>query len=186
MSDSIDMPDEPNNIVQFQSYSDQISGGKRSSQFKYSKAKFRTNLLIAIVLTAMVCGFTWMLLGIYGSQHMTLYTIIVGSIFFAFMSVKMLRQFIQDKIILAINPNGLLDARWSEEIIAWEKIKDISLGQREEEFILSVWLWPNSNSPQSSHQSSDETFQIDLEPLEANPELIVELINTFKQVRLSA
>lgn len=188
MSDKTDLQtgsiNGASNIVQFQNKNVEFEGGANSSQFKYSREKFKINFISAIALTAMVCAFTWMILGIYGSFRSTLYTTIVGSIFFAFMSIKMLRQYIQDKVILAINPNGLFDARWSDEIISWEKIKDISLHQREDHFVLSIWLWPNKNTPIPINQNPSETFQIDLEPLDGDPAVIVGLINAYKPVNM--
>ena len=162
-----------------------------SSQFRYSRSKFRNNLVIALALTAMVCAFTWLILGISGSPRLYLYSSVVGLVFFAFMSVTMLRQYIGDTVVLAIRPTGLYDARWSSEIIDWDRIKQINLGQREYQFILSVWLWPQKstnvtplhNRPVPA-QSSKPDFTIDLEPLDGDPSHIVSLINQHKPVTM--
>ena len=162
-----------------------------SSQFRYSKSKFRNNLVIALALTGMVCGLTWLVLGIYGSPRLYLYSSIVGLIFFAFMSVKMLRQYIGDKVVLAIRPTGLYDGRWSSEIIDWDAIKQIDLGQRENEFMLPVWLWPQKSTNVTSMDTRAEQaktvkpdFTIDLEPLDGKPSHIVKLIGQYMPVAM--
>lgn len=166
------------NVVKFGSENGSIEGEQRANQFKYSKSKFQINLLIAAALTLMVCLFVWMILGIWGSPNANFYTFIAGLIFFAFISFKMVRQYVQSKTILSITPNGLHDSRHNDEIIPWEEIKEITLGLREEAFILSVRLWPKENSP----KTKTPNFQIDLEPLDSKPNTIVALINEYKQV----
>lgn len=166
----------------------EVEGKAATSQFRYSKAKFQTNFFIALALTGMVCFFTWLLFNINGSYRATLYTFLVGTVFFAFISVNMLRQYIQNDVILAVRPNGLLDTRWSGEPVAWDDIKEISLQQTEDEFELSVWLWPKGNktTPISANvkPTAKPTFSVDLQLLDAKPSYIVALVNHYYPVKI--
>lgn len=156
----------------------EFSGEAAPHYFRYSKKKFQINLAISIALTTMICILTWMVLGIWGSVNRDLFTFVTGLVFFVFISARSIRRFFQNEIILAIQPTGLLDKRWSEELVTWESIKEITLGQREEEVLLQVWLWPHGTSKVVSvkKENSPADFNIDLDVLEGDANAIVNLI----------
>lgn len=155
-----------------------IEGQKGSAQFRYSREGFRRNLLIATALTALICSLFWLLLGIYGSNHMNLYTMIAGLLFFAFISARMLSQYFRNEVVLAVQPTGLYDGRISSETILWEKIKELVLVRREQEYSLSIVLWPKENHLKTA------THEIELTALEGGSEKILEAINQYKPIRL--
>ena len=167
------------------SVQDEIIGQGQGAQFRYSKDRFRTNLAIAIGLTALVCGLIWLLLGIYGSPHMNTWTIVAGLVFFAFISARMIAQYFRDEVVLAIQPTGLYDGRLGQEIIEWEIIKELVLSRREHEFTLAVYLWPKTSGKSGSKNDTQKVdYLIDLSPLDAIPEKILETINQYKSIRL--
>ena len=167
------------------SVQDEIIGQGRAAQYRYSKDRFRINLAIAIGLTAMICALIWLLLGIYGSRYMNTWTIIAGLVFFAFISARMIAQYFRDEVVLAIQPTGLYDGRLNQEIIEWEKIKELVLSRREQEFTLAVYLWPKTADKSVDEDHNQEAhYMIDLAPLDAAPEKILETINQYKPIRL--
>ncbi len=172
-------------IIQFPgsgiSASPQIEGQPEALQFRYSKAGFRRNLVIAIGLTLLICGLTWLLLGIYGSNHMNLLTIITGLCFFAFISARMLAQYFRNEIILAVQPTGIYDGRISDETIAWEKIKELVLIRREQDYSLSVILWPGRNGNTTLQENS---FELELSVLEGGSEKILDAIQKYMPIRM--
>lgn len=155
-----------------------IEGGPTSAQFRYSKSGFRYNLVIALVLTAAVCGLVWLLLGIYGSNHMNLYTALTGAVFFAFISARMLAQYWRDEVVLAVQPTGLYDGRISLETIPWDRIKELVLLRREQEYQLSIILWPQKPGGKAV------THEINLTALEGGSQAILEAIDQYKTIRL--
>lgn len=163
----------------------EFSGEKAPHQFRYSKVKFQINLAISIALTVMICGLTWMMLGIWGSVNRDIITIITGLVFFVFISARSIRRFFQNEIIFAVQPTGLLDRRWSSEVVAWESIKEITFGQREEEVLLSVWLWPYGTKKIVSlgNEISFPDFVINLDVLEGDPKEITNLIAQYHAVK---
>jgi len=134
--------------------------------------------MVATALTALICGLVWLLLGIYGSNHMSLYTLIAGLLFFAFISAKMLFQYFRNEVVLAVQPTGLYDGRISSETISWERIKELVLVRREQEYSLSIVLWPSENNSKAT------SHEIDLTALEGGSEVILEAINEYKPIRL--
>ena len=147
-------------------------------QFRYSKAGFRYNLIVAVALTALVCGLVWLLLGIYGSNHMNLLTALTGAVFFAFISARMLAQYWRNEVVLAVQPTGLYDGRISSETFAWDTIKELVLLRREQEYQLSVILWPEKPG------GKPVTHEINLSVLEGGSQPILEAISQYRQIRL--
>lgn len=163
----------------------EYSGEGTPHHFRYSKTKFQINLAISVGLTTMICVLTWMVLGIWGSVNRDFITFITGLVFFVFISAKSIRRFFQNEIILAIQPTGLLDKRWSDELVTWDSIKEITLGQREEEVLLQVWLWPHGTSKVVSVKKEilPEDFNIDLDVLDGDPNVIVNLIAQYHAIK---
>lgn len=148
------------------------------NQFRYSKAGFRYNLIVATALTILVCGLVWLLLGIYGSNHMNLLTALTGVIFFAFISARMLARYWRNEVILAVRPTGLYDARIAAETIPWEEIKELVLKRREQEYQLEIILWPRR--PGGRMRDHD----IDLSVLEGGSQLVLEAISHYMPIRM--
>lgn len=163
----------------------EFSGESARHHFRYSKTKFQINLAISIALTAMICALTWMVLGIWGSVNRDIFTFVTGLVFFVFISAKSIRRFFQNEIILAIQPTGLLDKRWSTDLVTWESIKEITMGQREEEVLLLVWLWPHGTSKIVSVKSDNPPpdFNINLDVLDGDSNAIVNLIAQYHSIK---
>ncbi len=155
-----------------------IEGQKGSAQFRYSREGFRLNLIIAIALTVLICSLVWLLLGIYGSNHMNLYTAFAGLAFFAFISARMLAQYFKNDVVLAVQPTGLYDSRISSQTIPWNNIKELLLLRREQVYTLEVTLWPVDG------KASAKTHQIELSALEGGSEQILEAINAYMPIRM--
>ena len=156
-----------------------IEGQKGAAQFRYSRDGFRRSLIIAMCLTALICGLVWLLLGIYGSPNMNLYTAIAGLLFFAFISARMLAQYFRDDVVLAVQPTGLFDARISMETIPWEAVKELVLSRREQEYSLSVHLWPHSDKPNLAVDHS-----VELSSLEGGSEAILAAIQLYMPIKM--
>lgn len=147
------------------------------ARFRYHRESFRRSLIIAIGLTALVCGLVWLLLGIYGSRYMNLVTAIAGLVFFAFISARMIANYMRDEIVLAVQPTGLLDIRLSADPIPWEAIKELVLIRREQEFALRIVLWPVRGRDAREHE-------IDLSVLEGGARPVLDAIGAYMPVRL--
>lgn len=132
-------------------------------------------MIVALALTAMVTGLTWMIFTRLGNPDADLITAIAGFIFLAFFSLKMALQYFRDEVVLAIMPTGINDTRWGRGLIEWELIKEIVLRQRENEFELVVHLWPNAGLGQG--------LAIDLDALEGDVETITNSITRYMPIR---
>jgi len=145
------------------------------NRFRYSRTKFWLAMIVALALTAMVTGLTWMIFTRLGNPDADLITAIAGFIFLAFFSLKMALQYFRDEVVLAIMPTGINDTRWGRGLIEWELIKEIVLRQRENEFELVVHLWPNAGLGQG--------LAIDLDALEGDVETITNSITRYMPIR---
>lgn len=159
------------------------------TRYRYSRAGFRRNLAIALMLTAMICAMVWLLLGIFGSQHMNLLTALTGLLFFAFLSARTLARFIRNDIVLAVQPAGIYDPRISPEPIAWERIKELVLSRRENEFLLRAHLWPDRPAPGGNGSAwhppeGGREIAFDLADLDAEIGTILAAIGRYRHVRI--
>jgi hypothetical protein len=145
------------------------------TRFRYSRTKFWLALVVALGLTAMVTGLTWMIFVRLGNPNANTITAAAGLIFLAFFSARMAFQFFRNEVVLAILPTGIEDARWGIGLIEWERIKEIALSQRENEFELNVYLWRNGDVTQ--------ILAIDLEALESDVDTIINAITVYLPVR---
>ena len=128
-----------------------------------------------------------MILSIAGLRSNLAWSAVTGLVFFAFISFRMLRRYLSDETVLAVWPTGLYHAKWSPEPVPWDAIKEIALSQREFQFSLSVWLWPDRQAGTTGRlhdAGSAPTFTIELEPLDGDPAEIVRLVNQYKPVRI--
>ena len=144
------------------------------NRFRYSRTKFWLAMIVALSLTAMVTGLTWMIFTRLGNPNADLITAIAGLIFLAFFSLKMGLQYFRDEVVLAVLPTGISDARWGRGLIEWELIKEINLRQRESEFELIVHLWPNTGM--------GPALAIDLEALEGDVDAITSSITRYMPI----
>lgn len=156
----------------------EIDGQPEPARFRYARESFRRNLLIAISLTALICGLIWLLLGIYGVRHMNLLTALAGIVFFAFISARMLSQYYRNEIVLSVQPTGLYDGRISQETLPWDTIKELVLVRREQEYSLRVVLWP------AREDLLARTHEVELTALEGGSEKILEAINHYMPIRM--
>ena len=148
------------------------------TQFRYSQNSFQKSVLAALGLTAIVTFLVWLFAQLFGLRYYNSITLVSGLIFFGFCSAAMIFRYVRNDIVLAIRPDGLYDARYSSQAVPWEAIKDIRLGRVENDFQLSVLLWPRHQQP-----DGEETgFVIDLEPLDGGIEQILDGISGHKPV----
>jgi len=155
-----------------------IEGGSATHQFRYSRAGFRYNLAVAVALTALFCGFIWLITGGYGTAWHTVITVTPGLIFFAFISARMLAQYWRDDVVLAIQPTGLYDGRIGGDTIPWDAIKELVVIRREQEFRLEVILWPRKADAKA------KSHEVNLSALEGGAQAILEAINAYKPIQL--
>lgn len=155
-----------------------IEGGSKTHQFRYSREGFRYNLAVAIALTALFCGFVWLITGVYGTAWHTMITVVAGSIFFAFISARMLAQYWRDDVVLAVQPTGLYDGRIGGDTIPWDAIKELVVIRREQEFRLEVILWPGKEG------GRPRSHEVNLSALEGGSQAILEAIHAYKPIRL--
>ncbi len=80
---------------------------------------------------------------------------------------------------MAVRPDGLFDARYSSQAVPWDDIKDLRLGRAENDFNLSVYLWPDRTS-----SGAGPAFDIDLSPLDAPVDQILQALSAYKQISL--
>ena len=155
-------------------------GVRPEARFRYHRESFRRSLIIAIALTGLVCGLVWLLLGIYGVRQMNWITAITGLVFFAFISARMLANYLRGDIILAVQPTGLMDRRIAAEPLAWEAIKELVLIRREQEFTLRIIMWPQAGGG----GRSGKVHEVDLSGLEGGTRPVIEAISAYKPVRM--
>lgn len=155
-----------------------IVGGTKTHQFRYSRTGFRYNLAVALALTALFCGFVWLITGVYGTAWHTAITVSAGLIFFAFISARMLAQYWRDDVVLAVQPTGLYDGRIGGDTIPWDAIKELVMIRREQEFRLEVILWPKKPGGRA------RSHEVNLSALEGGSQAILEAINAYKPIRL--
>jgi hypothetical protein len=161
-----------------------------STHFRYSVPKFRQTVVIAAALTALVSALAWMLLVAFSSRHPWLWTALVGTVFFGFVSAPSIMRYMRNETVLAVLPTGLYHARTGADPISWESIREIVLRQAENEFQLDVYLWKPQGPIQGRNQGRSQggpaqpDMTIELAPLDAPPAAIVESIGRHARIRL--
>ncbi len=145
------------------------------TRFRYSPSKFWISLIVALGLTFMVTGLTWMIFTRLGNPNAGAITAAAGFVFLAFFSAKMAMQYFRDDIVLSILPMGIEDVRWGRGLVEWDEIKEITLAQRERTFEIKVILWPQKGSPTA--------LPIDLDALESDVETVTKAIMQYTPIR---
>ena len=149
-----------------------------SLQIRYSIPKFRETILIAVGLTAMVAGLSWMMLLAFGNPHARLWTALTALVFFGFISAPALLKYVRNETVLAILPTGLAYARYTDEPLPWESIRDVVVRQTENDYQLDVYLWKRQGAAATAPD-----LTIELAPLDAGPAAIVEALGKHVRVR---
>jgi hypothetical protein len=158
-----------------------------SAHFRYSVPKFRQTVIIAAALTALVSALAWMLLVAFASRHPWLWTALVATVFFGFVSAPSILRFLRNEVVLAVLPTGLYHARIGPDPLSWEGIREIVVRQAESEFQLDVYLWkaqPGSEATGGQASQPKPDVSIELGPLDAPPAAIIEEIGRYARVRL--
>jgi hypothetical protein len=150
------------------------------AQYRYSKSSFQSSVLAALGLTAITTFLVWLFCRLFGLVHGNTITVISGLIFFGFCSAAMVWRYLRSDIVLAFRPDGFFDSRYSRTAIPWEQIKDIRLGRVENEFLLSVYLWPRDQRA----TSSDPAFVVELAPLDSGVDKILEALSAHAPISL--
>jgi hypothetical protein len=154
-----------------------------STHFRYSVPKFRQTVIIAAALTALVSALAWMLLVAFASRHPWLWTGLVATVFFGFVSAPSIVRYLRNETVLAVLPTGLYHARSGTDPVSWENIREIVLRQAENEFQLDVYLWKPQGRPLGGGPALPD-LSIELAPLDAPPATIVEAIGRHARIRL--
>jgi hypothetical protein len=157
---------------------EEFFGTGTARKFHYSREPFRRNLLIAVLLTLVVYGLAWLLLGIAGFQNRTLYALATGFVFFAFISFRMIQQYLSQDVVMAVQPTGLYDSRLGSELVPWDGIKELVVIQRETEVFLRVERWPLKDG------TARPGRELNLSLLDGDAGVIIEAIRAYKPVRL--
>lgn len=150
------------------------------AQFRYSTSKFHNSLIVAGAMTAATAGLAWMIASVLDYTHATFWTIAASLVFFAFVSVTMLLRFYRQETVLAVQPTGLLDVRYSTDTVPWDAIREIILRQHEDEFELDVYLWEMRQG--SGDREPVPAFTIALEPLDSGLEPILRAIGEYRPI----
>jgi len=158
-----------------------------TSQYRYSQSSFQVSIVTALGLTAIVCFLVWLFSRLAGSQNALLITFVSGSVFFSFCSAAMIWRYMRREVIVAARPDGLFDARFSSQAVPWDAIKDLRLQRVENAFSLAVHLWPDAwagltRLKRSGHSSA--VFMMDLEPLDADVETVLQSIAAYKPIAI--
>jgi len=157
------------------------SGVRPPTRFRYARAKVRSAVLAAIVMTVMVAGLTWMLLSAAYHPHALLYTGLSGTVFFAFISAAMLLQAWRNAIVVAVLPTGLIDLRWQRDPVPWEAIREIVLRRVEDDYELDVHLWPGRGN-RGRPNVPDHVMA--LAPLDAPAAAVVAALEPYAELRV--
>lgn len=152
-----------------------------ATQYRYSRASFRTSVATAVGLTAIVSFLVWLFARLFGLAHPNWITLVSAAVFFSFCSAAMIWRYMRNEVVVAVRPDGLFDARYSGQAVPWETIKDIRLARRENEFQLEVYLWPLSQGRSSVVLPA---FTIDLAPLDAGVEAVLEALSQHKTISM--
>ncbi|MEM8750348.1 MAG: hypothetical protein AAGF28_08600 [Pseudomonadota bacterium] len=159
-----------------------------ASQYRYSRGSFRSSVITALGLTAIVSFLVWLFVRMMVFTHPYWITGVSAAIFFSFCSAAMIWRYMRNDVILAVRPDGLYDARHTSQAVPWDAIKDLRLLRAENEFQLDVFLWPATTDHQAIRKAyspaARPAFSIDLAPLDAGVETIVEALSQHKQVTL--
>ena len=150
------------------------------NQFRYSQSSFRASVLAALGLTAIVSFLVWLFSQLFGLSHYNVITAVSGLIFFGFCSAAMILRYMRREVVVAVRPDGLLDSRVSADPVPWDMIKDIRLGRVENEFRLSVILWPEYQD----RSATEDQFIMDLAPLDGGLEQVVTAVQAYKPVTI--
>jgi len=159
-----------------------------ASQYRYSQSSFQVSVLTALGLTAIVCFLVWLFSRLAGSQNAGLITLISGCVFFSFCSAAMIWRYMRRDIIVAARPDGLFDARFSSQAVPWDAIKDLRLRRAENNFSLAVHMWPDAWARMAglSQAKAAAVFVMDLEPLDADVETVLQSIAAYKPIAIDA
>jgi len=154
---------------------------KMANQYRYSQGSFNRSVVTAVGLTIIVCFLIWLFARLLGLQQAKLITLVSGLIFFSFCSAAMIWRYLRSDIVVAIRPDGLFDARFSMEAVPWDEIKDVRLERAENDFQLGIYMWPKASAGRGDHPA----FIIDISPLDASVEQIVEALAQYKSIHMT-
>ncbi len=135
-------------------------------------------------LTLIVSFLVWLFSRLLGLRHADLITLISGAMFFSFCSAIMIWHYLRRAGVVAVRPDGLFDARYSTQAIPWDEIKDVRLARVENDFQLGIFLWPNFKKNKQINSGDAPEFFIDLSPLDAHPEKVLQALSEYKQIRM--
>lgn len=154
-----------------------------AAQYRYSKDSFFRSLITAIGLTLIVSFLVWLFARLFGLRHADVITAVSGTIFFGFCSAATIWRYFNQSVVFAVRPDGLFDARHSTQAVPWDHIKDMRLARAENDFQLGVYLWPDA-SKRKTGAGVEPDFTIDLEPLDAPVDQIIERVLAYKTIVL--
>jgi hypothetical protein len=151
-------------------------------QFRYSRSRFLTMMFASLALTAAITFTVYVLLSTFGIRQARMITYATGLIFFAFLSAGMIYQFLRKQVVLSIHQGGIVDRRYSREVIAWDNIRSINIELVEQEVHLRVNMWPQ---PGGQKPPGALPFIIDLSLLDADTATIISSIERYCPINQS-
>ncbi len=147
-------------------------------QYRYSQNSFRNSVVTSIGLTLIVSFLVWLFARLLGVAHPNWITGISACVFFSFCSAMMIWRYLRQEVVFAIRPDGLFYARHSSQAVPWDNIKQLRLGRAENDFLIEVSLWP----ARQGETSKRNTFMVDLSPLDASVERVIEALSAYKPI----
>ena len=147
-------------------------------QFRYAPAAFRDTVLAALLLTGVVVFFAWLVSGLIGVRNPGQIATVSGLVFFVFCSAATLWRFLRRSVVFAIRQDGLYDARLGTQAVPWNEIKEVVIRRAENDFHLSVTLWPDVAA-----RRGRSVLDVDLSSLDGSVDGVVEALTAHTRLR---
>ena len=147
-------------------------------QFRYAPAAFRDTVLAALLLTGVVVFFVWLTGGLIGFRNPGQIAMVSGLVFFVFCSAATLWRYMRRAVVFAVRQDGLYDARLGAEAVPWSEIKEVVVRRAENDFHLSVALWPDVAA-----RRGQATIDVDLSSLDGTVDGVVEALKPHANLR---
>lgn len=110
----------------------------------YAKGRIAAMLLGALIFVALGC---WMI-GLFGPPPVSarigpVKAVVagwVGIVFFGLCAVLLARRLFDDSAVLRIGPSGLQAAQWSDDLIPWSQITDVTTWTHQKQTMIVLHL----------------------------------------------
>lgn len=146
------------------------------TQYRYSQAGFHRSVATAIGLTAIISFLVWLFARLAGFADAKTIASVAAVLFFSFCSAAMIWRYLRREVVVAVRPDGLLDARRSSQAMLWDDIREVRLGRAENEFRLILSVWAKSGKAKD--------VEVDLSGLDADINTIIQAIAAYRPVTM--